>query len=65
MKDAIVNLFEKNIVVEICLKDAEDKVIKDIFKLYLSLQSGLLKGNNDRLKSVFINSVNQKLFTGK
>jgi len=59
-----VSLFEKNIIVEICLKNAEDKVIKDIFKLYLGLQSGLLKGSNERLKSLFINSANQKLFTG-
>ena len=50
----MVSLFEKNVLKEACLKDQEDQVVKDIFRLYLSLQGGLLKGNNERLKSLFI-----------
>ena len=64
LKDMIVSIFEKNILHDTCLTGQEDKVIQDIFRLYLSLQSGLLKSSNERLKSLFIDQANNKKFTG-
>ena len=46
LKNIVVSLFEKNILTEASLKGQEDRVIMEVFKLYLSLQSGLLKGSN-------------------
>lgn len=60
----IVSIFEKNILHDTCLVGQEDKVIQDIFRLYLSLQAGLLKSSNERLKSLFIDQANNKKFTG-
>ena len=64
LKDMIVSIFEKNILHDTCLAGQEDKVIQDIFRLYLSLQAGLLKSSNERLKSLFIDQANNKKFTG-
>jgi len=35
LKDTIVGLFQKNILLEVCLKDQEEQVISDTFRLYL------------------------------
>ena len=44
LKDKIVDLFSKHILIEASLENQDDYVIKDIFNAYLNLQSGLLKG---------------------
>ena len=59
-----MGLFQRNILLESCLKDQEEQVISDTFRLYLQLQSGLLKGSTSRLKSLFIDQANAKVFTG-
>lgn len=64
LKNVVVSLFEKNIILEACLTGIVDQEVSEIFKVYLSLQNGLLKGSNERLKSLFINSANEKLFSG-
>ena len=46
LKNIVVSLFEKNILTETSLKGQDDRVILEVFKLYLSLQGGLLKGSN-------------------
>ena len=45
LKNAVVSLFELNILQPACLKDQDEQVIYDIFRLYLQLQSGLFKSS--------------------
>ena len=64
LKDAVVSLFERNILQQACLKEQDEQVICDLFRLYLQLQSGLLKASQERLKSLFIEQANARVFTG-
>ena len=64
LKNAVVSLFKLNILQHGCLMDQDEQVICDIFRLYLQLQSGLLKSSQERLKSLFIELANDRVFTG-